>query len=112
MIQEAKDAGVHVLTSREEFDSLDGGVQAELPIMGIFAPRTISYEIERDPKLEPSLLDMTKTALETLKRATVESEKGFIIVSTAFSFYQIARLTICLDDRGIGKPIPHIFDLI
>lgn len=81
LIKEAKDAGVHALASRAEFDQLDGGAQAKLPLMGLFAPRTISYEIDRDPSMQPSLLEMTKTALETLKRASAGNEKGFFIVS-------------------------------
>ncbi|KAF8598652.1 alkaline phosphatase-like protein [Ceratobasidium sp. AG-I] len=83
LIQEAKEAGVHTLTSRAEFDNLNGGAQAKLPMMGLFAPRTISYEIDRDPSGQPSLLEMTKTALETLKRGSVGNEKGFFIMIEA-----------------------------
>ncbi|KAG8710384.1 hypothetical protein FRC11_004569, partial [Ceratobasidium sp. 423] len=46
----------------------------------------MSYEVDRDPKVEPSLLEMTKTALETLKRATKDSKKGYFIVSAVASF--------------------------
>lgn len=80
---EAKKAGFNVFTTRAGFDALNGGKAsgAKLPYMGLFTASHMSYEIDRDPKLEPSLLEMTKTALETLKRATKNSNKGFFIVS-------------------------------
>jgi alkaline phosphatase len=87
LISESKSAGVHTMTSRAEFDALEHGAKAKLPLMGVFAPLALAYEIDRDPKVEPSLLEMAQTALETLKRATEDSEKGFFIVSFSISVY-------------------------
>ncbi|QRV93563.1 alkaline phosphatase [Ceratobasidium sp. AG-Ba] len=83
LIREAQLKGVHTLSTRSEFDELQGGTKASLPILGLFAPRSIPYEIDRSPNMEPSLLEMTQTALETLKRATADKEKGFFIMIEA-----------------------------
>ncbi|KAF8751065.1 Alkaline phosphatase [Rhizoctonia solani] len=78
LIAEAKKAGYNAFTNRAGFDALGGGKSAKLPYLGLFTPGHMSYEVDRDPKVEPSLLDMTKTALETLKRATKDSKKGLL----------------------------------
>ncbi|KAG8745811.1 hypothetical protein FRC12_014451 [Ceratobasidium sp. 428] len=79
LIGESQAAGVHTLASRANFDALEGGTKAALPILGLFSPRALAYEIDRDPGVEPSLLEMAQTALETLKRATASTDKGFFI---------------------------------
>jgi hypothetical protein len=38
----------------------------------------MSYEIDRDPALEPSLVEMAETALTSLEKATKNSRKGKI----------------------------------
>ena len=83
LIAEAKKAGYNAFTNRAGFDALGAGKSAKLPYLGVFTPGHMSYEIDRDPKLEPSLLEMTKTALESLKRATKDSKKGFFIMVEA-----------------------------
>ncbi|QRV78779.1 alkaline phosphatase [Ceratobasidium sp. AG-Ba] len=80
LIAEAKRAGYNAFATRAGFDALGGGKTAKLPYLGVFTPGHMSYEVDRDPKLEPSLLEMTKTALETLKRATKDSSKGYFII--------------------------------
>ncbi|CUA72597.1 alkaline phosphatase [Rhizoctonia solani] len=83
LIAEAKKAGYNAFTTRAGFDALGGGKSAKLPYLGVFTPGHMSYEVDRDPKLEPSLLEMTKSALETLKRATKDSKKGYFIMVEA-----------------------------
>ncbi|CAE6461827.1 unnamed protein product [Rhizoctonia solani] len=83
LIAEAKKAGYNAFTNRAGFDALGGGKSAKLPYLGLFTPGHMSYEVDRDPKAEPSLLEMTKTALETLKRATKDSKKGYFIMVEA-----------------------------
>ncbi|KDN46720.1 hypothetical protein RSAG8_04100, partial [Rhizoctonia solani AG-8 WAC10335] len=83
LIAEAKKAGYIALTTRAGFDALGGGKTAKLPYLGLFTPGHMSYEVDRDPKFEPSLLEMTNTALETLKRATKDSKKGYFIMVEA-----------------------------
>ena len=39
----------------------------------------MSYEIDRNPTVEPSLVEMTETALTSLHEATKKSKKGMFI---------------------------------
>ena len=43
----------------------------------------MSYEIDRDPKKEPSLTEMALKALDDLYAATKHSNKGFFIMVEA-----------------------------
>ncbi|KAG9099944.1 hypothetical protein FRC06_004685 [Ceratobasidium sp. 370] len=83
LIYESQAAGVHILSNRTSFDALAGGTDGKLPILGLFAPRALAYEIDRDPKVEPSLLEMAQTALGILKRATATGEQGFFVMIEA-----------------------------
>ncbi|KDN46721.1 hypothetical protein RSAG8_04101, partial [Rhizoctonia solani AG-8 WAC10335] len=83
LIAEAKKAGYIAFTTRAGFDALGGEKTTKLPYLGLFTPGHMSYEVDRDPKLKPSLLEMTNTALETLKRATKDSKKGYFIMVEA-----------------------------
>lgn len=40
----------------------------------------MAYEIDRDPKVEPSLTEMSQKALDILFKATEETEKGFFLM--------------------------------
>jgi alkaline phosphatase len=40
----------------------------------------MSYEIDRNNDTEPSLMEMSKKALDILKSATANSEKGFFLM--------------------------------
>lgn len=40
----------------------------------------ILWQLDRDNSKEPSLLEMTKTAIRSLERATRHSDKGFFLV--------------------------------
>lgn len=39
----------------------------KLPLLGLFADDHMSYEIDRDPEMEPSLVDMTEAALKLIR---------------------------------------------
>lgn len=54
-----------------------------LPFLGLFNLSHISYEMDRDPESEPSLLETTKIALDTLEAATKKSKKGYFIMIEA-----------------------------
>ncbi len=45
-------------------------------IWGMFAPGSLSYDIDRDPSKEPSLAEMTTKALDVLSK----SNKGFLLM--------------------------------
>lgn len=69
-------------SDRAGFDALDGGNAVKLPLMGLFAPNDIPFEIDRRDMNDtyPSLSEMAKTALRSLERATEDSEKGFFLM--------------------------------
>lgn len=46
-----------------------------------------SSQLDRDNSKEPSLLEMTKTAIRSLERATQHSDKGFFLVGCSFLTY-------------------------
>lgn len=82
VIENAKDNGYNYIESRNEFDRLKGGKRAKLPILGLFSPTDIPYEIDRRTMNDvfPSLDEMARTALEILKAATKDTEKGFFLM--------------------------------
>ncbi|KAJ1507419.1 hypothetical protein HMI55_000781 [Coelomomyces lativittatus] len=57
--------GFQVIKTRRELDE----VALKLPLLGLFANDHMSYEIDRDPELEPSLVDMTESTLKLLREA-------------------------------------------
>lgn len=61
LFAEAREAGYQVARSREAFDQADEG-----PLLGLFTPGHMAYEIDRDPAAEPSLRAMTTKALDLL----------------------------------------------
>ncbi|GAB5593525.1 vacuolar alkaline phosphatase [Umbelopsis nana] len=67
-----------VLDSRKDFDALAD--DAELPLMGLYTPDHMSYSIDRDPKVEPSLAEMSKKALALLSNASKEKNTGFFLM--------------------------------
>lgn len=40
----------------------------------------MSYEIDRDPDLEPSLTEMTQKALDVLYQSTKDTKEGFFLM--------------------------------
>ncbi|KAL7416904.1 alkaline phosphatase [Mrakia frigida] len=79
-IDQAKDNGYNFFSSRAGFDALDGGKNATLPFMGLFTSSHMSYEVDRNASVEPSLSEMTKTALHALKIASANSDVGFFLM--------------------------------
>ena len=76
----ARGEGWRYVDGKEGFDGL--GEEVELPLLGLFAPGDIPYEIDRLHQEDdyPSLEAMTKTALRILAAATKDSEQGFFIM--------------------------------
>ncbi|KAJ1547111.1 hypothetical protein HK096_004270, partial [Nowakowskiella sp. JEL0078] len=75
----AIDKGWNWFETRNDFDGLNIE-NPQLPVAGIFTPDHMSYNIDRDPKVEPSLLEMASTAIKMLHQATFSSDKGFFIM--------------------------------
>ncbi|ORZ11543.1 alkaline-phosphatase-like protein [Absidia repens] len=77
LFQQAQDQfGWTVQRSRQEFDALSAD-QVKLPLMSIFTPQHMSYEIDRNPTVEPSLKEMTAKALNVLSQ---KADKGFFLM--------------------------------
>lgn len=73
--------GSSYLDSRQEFDDLDFS-QADR-VLGLFNESHMSYEVDRDNDLEPSLSEMTKAALELLANNKRGQDKGFLLSVSA-----------------------------
>lgn len=82
LVGAAQKKGWNYISSREDFDGLDIGAAADLPLMGLFATGDIPFEIDRrhEKELYPSLEEMARTALKALSAATKDSEQGFFIM--------------------------------
>ncbi|GBB94341.1 hypothetical protein RclHR1_23380003 [Rhizophagus clarus] len=79
LVKESKKRGFKYLSTRKEFDELEPG-KDEIPLLGLFTPDHMSYEIDRDPTKEPSLKEMSEKALKFLESATADSDKGFFLM--------------------------------
>ncbi|MBY6091528.1 alkaline phosphatase [Maritimibacter alkaliphilus] len=66
----AAEAGIQYASNKEEFDALE----MSAPILGLWTDSHTSYEADR-PDSEPSLTDMTRTAIEFLS----QNEDGFYL---------------------------------
>lgn len=66
--------------NREQFDQLKHGHNVQFPLLGLLAENDIPYEIDRDPKVYPSLAEQVKVALTSLSKATKDSDRGFFLL--------------------------------
>ncbi len=61
LFDEAGESGYQIVTSRSGFDA-----ELRTPVLALFTPGHMSYEIDRDPSVEPSLAEMTQKAIDLL----------------------------------------------
>lgn len=102
VIQMAIDEGYHFISTLQEFDSLPRD-QSSLPVLGLFAPSDLSYEIDRNATIQPSLLDMTSAALELLTSAVTQSDtNGF------FLMIEGSRIDHAAHDNDVGAHLQEI----
>lgn len=82
LVDQAENDGWNYISTREDFDGLNVGSAVELPLLGLFAPRDIPFEIDRRhvDDVYPSLEEMATTALKALKEATRDSDQGFFVM--------------------------------
>ena len=78
-----KKNGYNVFTDRAGFDALQCGKNATQPYLGIFTSGHMAYEVDRNNTLEPSLTEMSITALNTLKKWSKERDTGYFIMIEA-----------------------------
>ncbi|KAI8820733.1 alkaline phosphatase [Fimicolochytrium jonesii] len=87
----------NVALTRSQFDSIPNDKSA-LPLLATFTPSHMSYQIDRNATLEPSLAEMSHKALQALK----DEGKGF------FLMIEGGRI----DHAGhINDPAAHIHDI-
>ncbi|KAI0681825.1 alkaline-phosphatase-like protein [Earliella scabrosa] len=105
VLEYARKQGYNVFTDRAGFDALKGGKAkaATKPYLGLFTRSHMSYEVDRDPAKEPSLVEMAKTAITSLKEATKYSDKGFFIMIEASRIDHAAHA---------NDVIAHLHDII
>ncbi|KAI9734431.1 MAG: hypothetical protein M1818_006819 [Claussenomyces sp. TS43310] len=74
--------GWSYIDDRAGFDGLLDGTEARLPLLGLFAPTDIPFEIDRQTMEEtyPSLDEMARTALTALDIASKDNDKGFFLM--------------------------------
>lgn len=83
LIDWAVEQGYTYANDKSDLEDATKGGKVPLPFLGLFNMTHISYEMDRDTEVEPSLLDMTKIALDTLEAATKKSKKGYFIMVEA-----------------------------
>lgn len=71
LIGELKDAGYSYINKRDDLLNSDA-----TKLWGLFAEKNLSYDLDRDPAVEPSLAEMTEKALDVLSK----NDKGFFLM--------------------------------
>jgi len=67
-----------LINDRASFDKLNNtGV---LPVMGLFTPDHMSFEIDRDPEKEPALWEMADKALKILSNSDKKGKGFFLLI--------------------------------
>ncbi|KAI9032250.1 alkaline-phosphatase-like protein [Hyaloraphidium curvatum] len=72
--------GYTVATDRVGFDAIAPGDASQLPVLGLFHKDHMSFEIDRDPAVEPSLREMAERALGLLANRSASDGKGFMVM--------------------------------
>ncbi|KAJ3057004.1 hypothetical protein HK097_001488 [Rhizophlyctis rosea] len=78
VLELAQQSGWSVGTDRQSFEALAD--TSSLPLLQVFTKDHMSFEIDRDPKKEPSLKEMAIKALSILTENTKKSDKGFFLM--------------------------------
>ncbi|KAI8600338.1 alkaline phosphatase [Dissophora ornata] len=107
LIKESKSYGWdHVVLNRGEFEDLmmKNGDKLPLPVMGLFHPSHMNFEIDRrrNPGQEPSLSAMAAAALKSLKAKTKDGNGFFLMIEGS-------RI-----DMGAhnNDPVAHLHDIL
>lgn len=72
-------------------------------MINLFTEDHMSYEIDRDGTVEPSLQEMVSKALEILSHATKDSQQGFLLV--------IEGSRIDMAAHG-NDPVAHVHEIL
>ncbi|EPX73130.1 vacuolar membrane alkaline phosphatase [Schizosaccharomyces octosporus yFS286] len=90
----------HVLLDRADFDDAK---KQQLPLLGLFSGHHMDYNIDRDPKSQPSLTEMVESALDTLYKASQSTDKGF------FLLIEGSRIDMASHNND---PVAHVHDVL
>ncbi len=74
LLSEAESDGYQVVQDRVDFDRLENA-----PVLGLFSMSHMAYEIDRNPKQQPSLAEMTAKAIDLLD----DGPEGFFLMVEA-----------------------------
>lgn len=74
LLKEYQENGYAIARNRQEFMNIN--TDDTKKVLGVFAPGAMAYEIDRDKDKEPSIAEMTKTAIDILSK----NEKGFFLM--------------------------------
>ena len=74
LLEKFRHAGYYIANDRKDLLQMKSGKNEK--ILGLFAHKAMDYEIDRNPELEPSLAEMTTTALRVLEK----NPKGFFLM--------------------------------
>jgi alkaline phosphatase len=80
LIVEAQEQGWSYVGNRSEFDSLKLGENVQFPLLALLEDHDIPFDLDRDPKVHPSLEEEAITAMKALSEATKDSDKGFFLL--------------------------------
>lgn len=75
LLNEAEEQGWQVLQSRQDFDSYSG----YLPTLGVFSRSHMSFELDRNNSIQPSLTEIATKALDVLDE---QDEPFFIMIES------------------------------
>ena len=94
LMAEAEALGYNVVSDRAGFDAL-----VRTPVLGLFTPSHMAYELDRDPAEEPSLAEMTAKAIDLL----ADDPDGFFLMVEASR----------IDHAGhANDPAAHLHDVL
>jgi len=82
LIKEAESYGWNtVMTTKQDFDTQANKSEGiPLPALGLFRSLDLSFELDRDENLEPSLSSMTKAALVALQKSAGPNQGFFLLI--------------------------------
>ena len=100
-LQRAKDLGWNIGTDKHYFDNLDPKT-VSLPLMNLFASDHMSYEVDRNASLQPSLKEMSLKALNILSNS-IHNTKGF------FMMIEGSRIDMA---SHTNDPVAHLHDIL
>lgn len=80
LISEWKDKGYTFFETKPEFDEYLNNGELTLPALSFWGDEDVDYAIDRVPENTPTLADQSRLALNTLSKATADSDAGFFLM--------------------------------